>query len=264
MPVALGRAGHGVLEVARVGGASVVTRSAARSPLQLLVPRNHGDAVWAYLSSLGGGLVDGDEVALAARVGAGAAALLSTQASTKVYRSMRGCRQRLDAEVGDGGLLVILPDPVTCFADARLEQETVVRLGAGGSLLLVDAVTSGRAARGERWAFAGYRSAVTVSREDRLILHDALELDAGHGGLDARMGRFDAIATIVAIGARAPALAETAAKPGGDFLAARSPLAEGVLVRAAATSAERLHQGVRALLAALPATLGDDPFARKW
>jgi urease accessory protein len=258
------RDGHGVLEVEQVGAASVVTRSAARPPLQVLVPKNHGGAVWAYLSNLGGGLVDGDDLALETRVGAGAAALLATQASTKVYRSPRGCRQRVVCHVGAGGLLVVVPDPVVCFADARLDQETVVHLADGASLLLVDAVTAGRAARGERWAFASYRSAFSVHLGGELLLHDAVELDAGHGRLDERMGRWGAVATVVAIGARAPALAETSSIPGGDWAAARSPLSEGTLVRAAATSAERLHLGLRELLAALPHTLGDDPFARKW
>src|SRR5690349_4466504 len=112
--------GEAILEVARGEARSVVLRAAARSPLRLLLPRNHGDAIWAYQSSLGGGLVDGDDVTLRVRVGAGAAALVATQASTKVYRSPRGCRQRVDAEVGDGGLLVLLPDPVVCYAGARL------------------------------------------------------------------------------------------------------------------------------------------------
>jgi urease accessory protein len=256
--------GEGVVAIERASGRSVVTRQAARGPLQLLVPRNHGDAVWVFLSSLGGGFVDGDSVALDVRIGAGAAAMLATQASTKVYRSVRGCAQEVHAEVGDGGLLVVLPDPVVCFAGARFSQSIDVQLGDGATLILVDAVTCGRAARGERWAFDAYRSAITVRRGERLLLHDAIELDAAAGALDARMGRFDALATLVGFGPRAelapPPLPERAA----GWLAARSELDGGALVRAAAADTEHLHAGIRAALTSLPALLGDDPFARKW
>ncbi len=259
--------GEAVLEVVRgPGGRSVVTRAVACSPVRLLVPRNHGVAVWAFVSSLGGGLVDGDDVALRVHVGDGAAALLTTQASTKVYRSPRGCRQRLEAEVGVGGLLVLLPDPVACFAGARLDQTIDVRLGEGASLLAVDAVTCGRAAAGERWELGRYRSALTVVRDGATILRDVIELDDAHGAIAPRLGRFDALATLVAIGPRAPLGTPGPVARGDAWVAARSPLTvdDGALVRAAATSVERLHHGVRALLGGLPALLGDDPFARKW
>lgn len=254
-------AGHGILAVERGVHGSVVTRAVARSPLQLLVPRNHGHAVWAFLSSHGGGLVDGDEVAFSVDVGEGAAALLTTQASTKVYRSPRGCRQSVTAAVGDGGLLVVLPDPVVCFAGARLDQSITIRLGEGASVVLVDAATAGRVAHGERWAFARYRSVLSVARGDRTLVHDAIELDPRHGTLTERLGRFDALATVIAVGPNAT-LAEAANHD--DWTAAASPLVEGTLVRAAATSVEQLHRGLRILLGGIATLLGDDPFARKW
>lgn len=252
--------GAGVLAVER-GPArrSVITRAVARSPLRILTPANHGHAAWAYVSSLGGGLVDGDAVALRVEIGDGAAAMLATQASTKVYRG--GAGQRIHATVGAGGLLVVLPDPVVCFAGARLEQSLDVRLGDGASVIIVDAFTCGRAASGERWAFDGYRSAITVTRGDRLLLRDVIELDPAHGALPARMGRFDALATIVAIGAELTDPPPPAR--GAACLASRSPIEDGTLVRAIATGAEPLHAAIRAALTGLPALLGDDPFARK-
>lgn len=197
-------AGHGVLSVTRGVTGSVVTRAVARSPLQLLVPRNHGHAVWAFLSSHGGGLVDGDDVAFSVDVGAGASALLTTQASTKVYRSPRGCKQSVTATVGDGGVLVVLPDPIVCFAGAQLDQSISIRLGTDASVVLVDAATAGRVAHGERWAFARYRSVLSVARGDRTLVRDAIELDPRHGPLADRLGRYDALATVIAIGPNAP------------------------------------------------------------
>src|SRR5262249_62166635 len=85
-------------------------------PLKPPTPRNHGHGAWVYTATYGGGLVDGDSVRLSVDVGPGAAALLSTQASTKVYRSTLGTEAQLNAVVDEDGLLVVAPDPVVGFA----------------------------------------------------------------------------------------------------------------------------------------------------
>src|SRR6476619_6855568 len=111
-----------------VGGRTRVGASRATSPLAILTPLNHGTAAWAYLSSHGGGLVDGDHVSLDVRVGPAGRALLSTQGETRVYRSPRGCSFELSARVETGGLLAIVPDPTTCFAGATYAQHVDVSL----------------------------------------------------------------------------------------------------------------------------------------
>ena len=109
-------AGVGHIEVARAAGRSRVTRVYATSPLRLLTPRNHGDAAWIYAASYGGGLLGGDRVAMSVRVEGGARAFLSTQASTKIYRSDRPAALELSATIGPSAQLVVWPDPVVCFA----------------------------------------------------------------------------------------------------------------------------------------------------
>src|SRR5262245_60409912 len=66
--------GRAFLAVTRRDRRSVVTRAFARSPLRLLTPANHGHAAWVYTSSYGGGLVDGDRLAVDVEVKPGAAA----------------------------------------------------------------------------------------------------------------------------------------------------------------------------------------------
>jgi urease accessory protein len=264
-------AGRGTVAFERAGARTVLRAARAESPLRLLTPRNHGHAAWVVTASLGGGLVDGDAVRLDVSVGPGAAGLLGTQASTKVYRCPTGtCRQDLSARVGEAGVLVILPDPVACFAGARYEQSARIELSASASLVLVDAFTAGRSARGERWDFARYAARTTVSREGRLLLADAIVLDPAHGDLRARMGRFEAFATLAVFGPwaaplREAALAGAGARPGGPAVSAASPLGDdGAVVRVAGISVEAVTAAVRERLAGLGALLGDDPFARKW
>lgn len=256
------------LGVERVGSWSVVSAAFARSPLRLLTPRNHGHAAWAYTSSLGGGFVDGDRVQLEVRVGPGAAAVVGTQGATRVYRSARGCGNTLRAEVGDGALLALLPDPTVCFKGARYDQRTEVHLAEGGALVLFEAIAAGRS--GERWAFDAYASRLHVTCGAKTLVDERLVLDPLHGSLAGRFGRFEAIATLLLVGPGLPR-DEIAARIAAEPVRRRAPLVqsasplgtEALLVRIAATQVEDAVLAARAQLRFLPALLGDDPFSRR-
>ncbi|MEO7328853.1 MAG: urease accessory protein UreD, partial [Minicystis sp.] len=128
--------GRGRLSFEQSASGTVLREVYATSPLKLLTPRNHGRAAWVYVATFGGGLVDGDALHLDVTVSAGTTALLGTQASTKVYRCpTSSCRQDLVARVGAGALLVSLPDPVACFAEARYAQSIAIDLDPSASLI---------------------------------------------------------------------------------------------------------------------------------
>ena len=114
--------GSGVLEFRRAGSKTVLASAFAASPLRFLTPRNHGDAAWVYTTTFGGGMVNGDRVGIDVGAGQGTTALLSTQSSTKIYRSPRGCTSRLAIRAAEGAAVAVVPDPVVCFAGARYAQ----------------------------------------------------------------------------------------------------------------------------------------------
>jgi urease accessory protein len=259
--------------VRAASGRTVVTRAYATSPLRLLMPANAGDAAWIYTSSFGGGLVDGDRLVMDADIGPGASLFVSTQASTKVYRSSRGTSTEMHARVGAGALLVVAPDPVVCFAASRYRQTQRFDLEAGANLVLVDWVTAGRHASGERWAFDEYRSRLRVRQQGRLVVHDAVALLAAHGPLAARMGRFNVMGVALLLGDRvrfaAAALLrdlESAplARRAGELMAATPVGDGGCLLRFAGESTEQIGRRLRTHLDVVPRLLDDDPWARKW
>ena len=270
---AAGRDASGRLRVSRRGARSVVSQAFARSPLRLLTPSNHGHAAWVFTSTYGGGLLGGDALEIDVEIEPGAAVLLQTQASTKVYRSPRGATSVTRALVGEDGALVVLPDPTVCFAGASFLQEQHVSLASAASLVLVDWITAGRRASGERWAFDRFRSRLTVQRGPHLLLADAVSLSADEGCLRERLGRFDCLCTILVIGpslqchARAAmeAVAQTPAPRAADLLSSAAPLGDdGCVVRLAGTSVEDVGRAMRAHLQFVPAFIGDNPWARKW
>ena len=248
---------------------SVVTHARSAGPLRLLAPAGTGPAAWVYQSSLGGGFVGADEVALGVEVGARAAVFLSSQSSTKVYRQARAAFT-LDATIGDGASLVAWPDPVVCFAGAAFDQVQRFHLAPTASLIVVDAWTSGRVARGERWAFDRLETRMTVDIAGVPVLEEGLLLTSAHGPLAARLAGVDACATIVLAG---PALAaacdriaaQIAAQPVGSPLVTASRWPWGLVLRIAAAGAEPLARVTRELVRdAVTARIGADPWARKW
>jgi urease accessory protein len=269
---------RGVVAVTRGPRGSTVTRAYAESPLKWLTPSTRGEAAWVFAASYGGGLVGGDHLAVEVDVDAGAAAFLSTQASTKVYRSPAGASTRLEARVAAGGLLVSLPDPVVCFAASDYRQTQTFAIDASAGLVALDWMTSGRRGSGERWAFDAYASSTSLRVAGRLALHDAVRLRATDGDLAARAGRVDVLAVVVVAGERLAAeaarvLAAVSAVPverRAAVVLSAAPLPglalapPGCVVRIAGEHVEDVRGVLRRLLDFVPGLLGDDPWARKW
>jgi urease accessory protein len=268
-----GAGGSGRLVVERVHGESAATACASSTPLRLFAPRARGASVWIVAASHGGGLVAGDAVDLDVTVARGAAAALGTQAETKVYRSTGApARQRVHARVEAGGVLAMLPEPLCPYAGARYDGAQRFDLALGASLVVVEAVTAGRAARGERWAFAAHQTRTEVAVAGRLVVADALRLVAGEGPpLADRLPGLELLATAVVLGpafedgagAALDAIGALPARGDAGVLAAASPLPGGALLRFAARSVEAGLAAIREHLAFARGPLGGCPFLER-
>ena len=268
--------GLGSLRAEFVRGESTVTRARATYPLKFLTPRFRGQSAWTYVSSMGGGLVDGDRLGVSVRVSEHATSFLGTQASTKVFRSPtgKGCRQELQASVEEDATLVLLPDPVTCFANARYEQVQSFDLHEDGNLLLLDWITSGRWSTGERWAFSRYSSRCDVFVGGDHRLADTLVLDPADGDLAGRfrMGEFNCLAVVVIIGPRLQSLVDSSRceiekqNVGKDMgvIESFSPIEGGAVLRLVGLTTELVGFTLRRRLANVAQILGESPWERKW
>ncbi|KAF1884556.1 hypothetical protein Lal_00028435 [Lupinus albus] len=162
----------GSVVVEKVGGRSSVTSCLSRYPLKFVIPRKVGssktDVVWVYALTYGGGIVSGDHILCKFSVEDACTMVLTTQASTKVYKSegSKVSQQILEARVGSNALLAIIPDPVTCFSTARYYQKQILSVSSDSNLVIVDWITSGRYESGEKWDFDLYRSTNNIFLED--------------------------------------------------------------------------------------------------
>ncbi|MSP80774.1 MAG: urease accessory protein UreD [Rhodospirillales bacterium] len=163
----------------RKGGATRLAHLYQHDPLRVLFPAPEDPAVpIAVLVTTSGGLVGGDRLAIAATVGEGAAALVTSQAAEKVYRSTgRDCRVDVDLTIGAGAWMEWLPHETILFDGARLRRRIVADVAAGGKLLAGELLVLGRTARGERLTHGLARDAWEIRRRGRLVWADALHLE---------------------------------------------------------------------------------------
>lgn len=251
----------------RVGPRTVVAEAHATSPLRLVQTpfpaENRAAAV--CLVTFGGGLVDGDAIDVTVEVEEGATLLLYTQSTTKVFRG--AASQSIRAKVA--GRLALLPDPVAAFEGASYTQRVEIELSGSGSCLVLDGVTSGRAAYGERWAMRRLELRTTVRQDGRTLALDALVLDPADGPIGERAGRFEALSTLLAVGFPTAYLLEPPPPPTPDLAIAVSPLArapggDGAAVRIAATSPAMALEAARRRLRNLPDIELVDPFGARY
>nr|XP_027086091.1 urease accessory protein D-like isoform X1 [Coffea arabica] len=198
----------GKVVVERGGGKSTANHCYSKYPFKFIIPNKVGppqtDAVWIYTITYGGGIVSGDSIKCDNSVGDGCTTVLTTQASTKVYKSVESkCSEQVpEARIGSDALLAVIPDPVTCFSTAKYSQTQVFKVFPSSSLLIVDWITSGRYGRGEKWDFELYKSTNNIFLEaDEPLFLDTILLEQGrYSSIAERMQDYQVIAMVILLG----------------------------------------------------------------
>jgi urease accessory protein len=173
----------------------------------------------AVLINTGGGMTGGDRYGADIALGAGADAVVTTQAAEKVYRSdgpdtAVATTVRLDA----GARLDWLPQEAILFEGARLSRSLAIEMATDARLIACESVFFGRAAMGETLDDAVWRERWRIRRGGRLIFAEDVRLD---GDLKATLAR-----RAVADGARAVATVISVAPDAADQL---EPLREAMV-----------------------------------
>jgi len=256
------------LGFAAEGGATRLARRAHRGPLVVqrpFLPEGPG-VCHVYVLHPPGGLVGGDELTIDVAVDAGAHALVTTPAASKVYRTTGAtARQVQRLRVAGGAALEWLPQEAIIFDGARATLDTRVDLEPGARFIGIDAICFGRPAGQAPFERGSCRQGFELHRAGRPLLIERGRYDAGGDAMRARWGLGGACVLAFLTAAPAPTDAAVdavralaAAATDGD-LAAATILGDGdaLAVRYIGHSAERarafLHGAWRLLR---PAVLG--------
>ena len=168
------------LGFARDGARSVLAERRHDGPLvvqKALYPE--GDSVChAIVVHPPGGIAGGDELEIAARVGEGAAVLVTTPGAAKWYRSA-GPRASQSVALRVDGDLEWLPQEAIVFDGALADARMRIDLSASARYLGWDLVCLGRTGSGERFARGRYRFGTELRREGHLLWLERGRLEGG-------------------------------------------------------------------------------------
>ncbi len=184
-------------------GRSYLARQFLPYPFHITRPfyfdRDPAGMATVYLQSAAGGAYRGDRLALSVTLEEGAAAHVTTQASTLVHAG-RGGRTSLAQEIalGSGAFLEFLPDPLILMSGADCEVESELRLQEGARLLFSDAFLTHDPEEQGRPPKAFRSTLVVRAPSGRPLLVDRFHLGEGAMPL-SRLGDFPCHASIVFI-----------------------------------------------------------------
>lgn len=178
------------LDYRRDDGRTRLWRRRHRGPL--LVQRSfypEGPVCHSYLIHPPGGMAGGDRLELDVHVAAGAEALLTTPAATKIYRS-EGAQslQQQRFVVDDQATLEMLPAEAILHGACRARMESTFRLTGAAAVCFWDVICLGRPGSGDHFAAGRCDQQIAVWRNGVPLLHDRLQLDHGDSLLSADWG----------------------------------------------------------------------------
>ena len=154
-PERIGRDGFLRLQFERRGPRTVLGKSRFTLPLQVLTPLTLDNGT-AYLMLLNptGGVLGGDHLVTEIIQEPETHVCLTTPSATRIYRTLdRPAILETTIRLGEGSTLEYFPDHIIPHTRSALQQSLRLEMAAGSRAIVLDSMTSGRVAHGERWSF---------------------------------------------------------------------------------------------------------------
>lgn len=171
--------GHlAIRAAARADGRTVLAEQSFRAPYHLSKPYWDTDARTLLVQVVNptAGILSGDRLESKISVEGGASLLATTPSASRVFKMKDGraeCRQHFD--VGAGGWLEVLPEPLVPHRGSTYHQVTQIDITPGGGLFFVDQLMPGRVAHGEAWEWSKLVLETTLRIGGELILRERFD-----------------------------------------------------------------------------------------
>ncbi|MCJ1376990.1 hypothetical protein MMC17_000080 [Xylographa soralifera] len=185
----------------------------ARSSEDSSTPAHLTHVPLLFLLSYGGGLLPPDSLSITLTLDALTRLTITTQGFTKIFPSpqispLATATQTLQASLSRHSGLLIAPDPTQPFDNSRYIQKQVFEIADSASLGVLDWVSEGRRARGEKWGCKECRLRCEVWRVDgseqskrTLLLRDNILLSSPEPHILARrMDNLGLFGTLILVG----------------------------------------------------------------
>lgn len=154
-----------------------------------------------------GGVVGGDKLDIAVKVGAVAKAQITTPGAAKWYKANgHVSRQNIKLEVGTGGMLEWVPQETIFFDDVNVVLDHQVVLEKEASYIGCEILCFGRTASGESFTKGQIAQRIGIRREGKLIWFEQLRLAGGSTAMKSPLvlAGNTVCATLIAVGKDVP------------------------------------------------------------
>ena len=207
------------------------------------------------LQTVSGAIQADDALLQRIHVGPGAAAHITTQGATMVYRAPAGmcATDVIELEVDDGGVIEYLPEPRILFPDSSLSQRLRLRVAQSGVAVLSEGFVLHDPA-GQQRPFRRYTSELIIERSGGgTVLWDRVDLEAipPRGGRRAPYGAHGTLLVVAPLPPHAETLCSQMERHIGSTskvyaAASRLPQEAGVGLRVMATDGRHLRAALTA------------------
>lgn len=233
-----------------------------------LPPPSAEQAPEAILINTSGGMTDGDHLSCIASWQPDTAALVTTQAAERIYRSREAAATvRSELHIGRDATACWLPQETILFDEGRLDRLTNVSMVSGSSLFAVESIVFGRAGMGEVVASGRVSDLWRIRIDGKLVFADSVVFEnIGDSDLNTQLSHAPvangatAIATIIYAGHDCAALLDNfrRALAQSDVVAGATNLGDLVVARVLANNGQRLRDAVMRVFSVAKFNGGDD------
>ncbi|MEA2841900.1 MAG: urease accessory protein [Methylobacteriaceae bacterium] len=138
----------------------------------------------AVLINTGGGMAGGDQMRVEIALDAASAAIVTTQAAEKLYRSQGALTEiDIDLALASASRLEWLPQEMILFCGSRWRRKLAADIAADASLTIAESVVFGRLAMDETVDRGFCRDRWRIRRGGNLIFAEDMRLDGNPAGL---------------------------------------------------------------------------------
>ncbi|CDM68926.1 urease accessory protein UreD [Clostridium bornimense] len=129
-----------------------------------------------FIVGLGGGYVEGEKYKYSINLKEDSRAIITTQASTKVYKCVHGekTEQETIINLEKNSTLEYITDSVILYKDAIYKQVNNIYMDESATLIYSDGITSGWSKEGEAFQYSNVQLKTSVYVNNKIVLLDNL------------------------------------------------------------------------------------------
>lgn len=129
-----------------------------------------------FIVGLGGGYVEGEKYKYSINLKEDTRAIITTQASTKVYKCVHGekTEQETIINLEKNSILEYITDSVILYKDAIYKQVNNIYMDESATLIYSDGITSGWSKEGEEFQYSNVQLKTKVYVNNKIVLLDNL------------------------------------------------------------------------------------------